>query len=64
MLVHKFQEYTLDNDGLIRYNEHIYIPHDNKLRNYILNKSHRAVYMDHIGAMKMREDLNPLFFWK
>jgi hypothetical protein len=30
----------------------------------ILSEAHRAVYMAHLGLMKMREDLKPLFFWK
>jgi hypothetical protein len=64
MMVPKFEGYTLDNDGLLRYNNIIYIPPNNELRIFILSEVHRGVYMAHLGVMKMRADLKPLFFWK
>jgi transposase InsO family protein len=64
MMVPKFEGYTLDNDGLVRYNNKIYIPPNDELINLILSEAHRAVYMAHPGVMKMRENLKPLFFWK
>jgi hypothetical protein len=64
MLVPKFEGYTLDNDGLMRYNNQIYVPPNDELRSLILNEAHRAVYMAHPGVTKMRADLKPLFFWK
>jgi hypothetical protein len=64
MLVPKFEGYTLDNDGLMRYNNQIYISPNDELRSLILREAHRAVYMDHPGVTKMRVDLKPLFFWK
>jgi hypothetical protein len=64
MLVPKFEGYTLDNDGLMRYNNQIYVPPNNELISLILNEAHRALYMAHPGVMKMRADLNPLFLWK
>jgi hypothetical protein len=64
MLVPKFEGYTLDNDTLMRYNDRICVPPNDELRNLILNEAHREVYMAHLGLTKMREDLNPLFFWK
>ena len=64
MLVPKFEEFTMDNNGLMRYNNWIYVLTNDKLRSLILNKAHRVVYMAHPRVMKMRADLNPLFFWK
>jgi hypothetical protein len=64
MMIPMFEIYTLGNDGLMRYNNQIYVLPNDKLRNLILNEAHRAVYMAHLGVMKMRVDLNPLFFWK
>jgi hypothetical protein len=64
MLVPKFEGFTVDNDGLMRYNNQIYVPPNDELRSLILNEAHRAVYMAHPGVTKMREDLKPLFFWK
>jgi hypothetical protein len=53
----------MENDGSLRYNNWIYVPPNDELRILILKESHRAVYMAHIGVTKMREDLNPSFFW-
>jgi len=62
-LVPKFDGFIVDNDGLLRYNNHIYLPPNDKLRGFILNETHREVYMAHLGVMKMRADLDPSFFW-
>jgi hypothetical protein len=62
MTVQKFKGYTSDTDGLMRYNNQIYILPNEKLRNLILSEAHKAVYMAHLGVTKMRADLNPLFF--
>ena len=59
MLVPNFEGFTLENDGLMRYNNHIYIPPNNELRSLILSEAHRAVYMAHLGVTKMRENLKP-----
>jgi hypothetical protein len=63
MMVPRFAGFTLDN-GLLRFNNRIYIPPNDELRSLILNEDHRAVYMAHPRVMKMRADLKPLFFWK
>jgi hypothetical protein len=64
MMVPRFEGYTLDNDGLMRYSNRIYVPPNDELRSLILSEVHRAVYMAHPGVMKMKENLKPLFFWK
>jgi hypothetical protein len=64
MMVPNFGGYTLDNEGLMRYNNRIYIPPNDELRKLILSEAHREVYMAHPGVMKMKADLKPLFFWK
>jgi hypothetical protein len=47
MMVSMFEGYKLDNDGLMRYNNRIYVPPNEKLRNLILSEAHRATYMAH-----------------
>jgi hypothetical protein len=64
MMIPRYEGYSLDSDGILRYNGKIYVPPNDKLRMSILNEAHRAVYMDHPGVMKMKVDLKPLFFWK
>jgi hypothetical protein len=63
-MVQKFEGFMVDNDRLLRFNNRIYVPPNDELRSLILNKAHRAVYMDHLGVTKMRADLKPLFYWK
>jgi hypothetical protein len=64
MMVPKFEGYTLENDGFLRYKNMIYVPPNEELRNLILSKAHREVYMAHSGVTKMKKDLKPLFFYK
>jgi hypothetical protein len=64
MMVPKFEGFTMENDRLLRFKGQIYILPNDELRNLILNKAGRVVYMAHLGVTKMREDLKPLFFWK
>jgi hypothetical protein len=56
--------YSLDNDGLLRYNGKIYVPPNEKLRKLILREDHQVVYMAHPEVMWMKEYLKPLLFWK
>jgi hypothetical protein len=64
MMVPKFEVFTIDNDGLLRFKSQIYTPPNEELRSLILNEAHKAVYMAHLGVTKMRVELKPLFFWK
>jgi hypothetical protein len=64
MMVPRFEGFTLDDDGLLRFKNQIYVPLNDVLRILILNEAHRAVYMAHPGVMKKRADLKPLFFLK
>jgi hypothetical protein len=64
MMIPKYQGYSLDIDGLLRYNGKIYVLPNDKLRNLILSEAHRAVYMAHPRVIKMKLDLKPLLFWK
>jgi hypothetical protein len=64
MMVPRFEGYSFDSDGLLRYGGRIYVPPNDGLRMWVLSEAHRAVYMAHPEVTKMREDLKPLFFWK
>jgi hypothetical protein len=64
MMVQRYEGYSLDNEGLLIFNEKIYVPPNDELRSLILNEVHRTVYMAHTGVTKMKENLKPLFFWK
>jgi hypothetical protein len=62
MMVPKYEGYSLDNDGLLRYNKKIYVPPNDELRILILREAHRAVYMAHSRLTKMKADLKTLLF--
>ena len=62
MMVPRYEGFTFDSDGLLRFGGWIYIPPNEELRMLILSEAHRAVYMAHPGVTKMRADLKPLFF--
>jgi hypothetical protein len=64
MTVPRYEGYSLDSDGLLRFRGRIYVPPNDELRMLILSEAHRAVYMAHPGVTKMRADLKHLFFWK
>ena len=62
MKVPKFEGFTVENDGFLRFKGWIYVPPNDELRILILNKDHKAEYMAHPRLTKMREDIKPLFF--
>jgi hypothetical protein len=62
MMVPRFEGFTFDDNGLLRFKNHIYVPMNDELRSLILSESHRAVYMAHPGNTKRRADLKPLLF--
>jgi hypothetical protein len=64
MMVPRFEGFSFDSDGLLRFKNRIYLPPNDELRMLILRKAHREVYMAHPGVTKIRADLKPLFFWK
>jgi hypothetical protein len=64
MIVPRYEGFSFDSDGLLRFISWIYVPPNDELRMLILSEAHRVVYMAHPGVTKMRANLKPLFFWK
>jgi hypothetical protein len=62
MMVARYEGFSFDSDGILRFKSRIYVPPNDELRMMILSEAHRAVYMAHPGVTKMRADLKPLFF--
>jgi hypothetical protein len=63
MMAPRFEGFMLDNNGILRFKNQIYVPPNDEL-SLILNESHIAVYIAHPVVTKMRVNLKPLFFWK
>jgi hypothetical protein len=57
MMVPRFEGFSFDDDGLLRFKNQIYVPLNDELRSLILNENHKAMYMAHPGVTKMRVDL-------
>jgi hypothetical protein len=64
MMVPRYEGFSFDRDGLLRFRGRIYVPPNDKLRMFILSEAYSAVYMAHPGVTKIRADLKPLFLWK
>ena len=62
MMVPRYEGYSFDSDGLLRFRSWIYVLPNDELRMLILSEAHREVYMAHPGVMNMKEDFKPLFF--
>jgi hypothetical protein len=45
MMVPRFEGFSFDSDGLLRFKKHIYVPLNDELRMLILSEAHRVVYM-------------------
>jgi hypothetical protein len=54
MMVPKYEGYSLDDDGLLRFNGRMYVPPNDELRSLIFSELHRVVHMAHIGVTKMK----------
>ena len=64
MMVPRYEGFSFDSDGLLRFIGRIYISPNDELRMLIPSEAHRADYMAHLGVTKIRADLKSLFFWK
>jgi hypothetical protein len=62
-LVPKYEGYSLEADGLLRYQGRMYIPKGGDIKSIILKESHRALHCAHLGVKKMYADMKKLFLW-
>jgi hypothetical protein len=59
----KYEGYSLEADGLLRYQGRMYIPENGDIQSIILKESHRGLYSAHPGVKKMYANMRKLFFW-
>lgn len=59
----RFDDYSLDEDGLLKYQNRIYVPNREGLRRVVLEEMHNTPFSGHPGINKMIADLRPLYFW-
>jgi hypothetical protein len=59
----KYEGYQLTEDGLLMYNNILYIPNSIELKNLIMDEFHRRPYVGHPGYQKMITTTRKLYFW-
>ena len=59
----KYNKFRIDTDGIIRYENRIWIPLDQALKDEILNEAHNSKFAIHLGSTKMFKDLSRHFWW-
>ena len=56
--------FAMGSDGLLRFQDRVCVPQDEKLIERILREAHSTSYSVHSGATKMYRDLRPQFWWE
>lgn len=51
------KDYSIDEDGIIRYKNRLCIPSEDDIRKTILTESHSTPYTIHPGSTKMYQDI-------
>ena len=54
----------IDDEGVIRFRDRIYVPVIYELRKQILKEAHSSTYSIHPGNTKMYRDLKQHFWWE
>ena len=56
-------DFNLDSDGILRFQNCIVVPKDERLKRDILEEIHRSKYSMHLGCDKMYQNLKSLYWW-
>ena len=59
----KAKEFSLDNQGVLRYGNRLCVPDKAALKQQILREAHESAYSIHPGSTKMYQDLKQIFWW-
>ncbi|XP_035543608.1 uncharacterized protein LOC118347689 [Juglans regia] len=59
----KRPDYSVSNDGTLRFRRRLCVPNDREIRDLILREAHRSLYTFHPGSIKMYQDLKQ-HFWR
>ncbi|WVZ85022.1 hypothetical protein U9M48_031986 [Paspalum notatum var. saurae] len=55
--------FTLDDQGVLWFNNRLVVPKDMELRKRILDEAHSSMFTMHLGSNKMYQDLKQKFWW-
>lgn len=53
----------LSKDGLLVFNNRLYIPNSTELRKLIMNEFHKRPYVSQLGCQKMTKPIWKVYFW-
>ncbi|KAK5784692.1 hypothetical protein PVK06_039218 [Gossypium arboreum] len=56
-------EFSIDDEGILRYHNRICVPNNFDLKNDILSEAHNSMYSIHPGSTKMYGDLKKTYWW-
>ncbi|KAK5831046.1 hypothetical protein PVK06_014841 [Gossypium arboreum] len=56
-------EFSIDDEGILRYHNRICVPNNSDLKNDILSEAHNSMYSIHPGSTKMYGDLKKTYWW-
>ena len=59
----KNQDFSVDNNGILRFRGRMCVASDEKLKQLILDEAHKSRYAMHPGGNKMFEDLRKCYWW-
>ena len=59
----KAKEFSIDDQGILRYGTRLCVPDKATLRQQILGEAHESSYSIHPGGTKMYQDLKQTFWW-
>nr|KYP45025.1 Retrotransposable element Tf2 [Cajanus cajan] len=57
------EKFNIDQKGVLRFNDRIYVPNDSEIKKIILGEAHKSKLSIHPGATKMYQDLKRMFWW-
>ncbi|KMQ72782.1 hypothetical protein BPMI_01159 [Candidatus Burkholderia pumila] len=55
--------YTIGSDGILRYQDRIFLPRNSELKEEVLREAHCSKYNVHPGSTKMYRDLRLKYCW-
>ena len=63
MLLKMNESFALGDDGILRYQDRLYVPDVDDLRTMIVAEVHGSTYSIHLGSTKMYHDHKQIYWW-
>ena len=63
MVQHKYKEYKMEEDGILKHKTQVYAPNSYELRKVVLKEMHNVPYARHLDYQKKITTVRSQFFW-